>query len=1422
MTKGISPAAALGRLRGRSGQVVGTAFLVTADLVITCAHVVSAALDIDHCDGEAPAETVTVEFPLVDGEAPVAAFQAVVVGWWPARLDGSGDTALLRLDRPPPNGTHPARLTLGESAWGDKVRVFGFPADLGAEYGVWVEAELRARQGAGWLQVESPPHQRGIGPGFSGSPVWSPAAGGIIGMVVAAERDNTTAYLIPVRALVEAHPDIAAPDPAETSPYRGLEPFLEEHSAYFRGREALTERVITQVERHPLVTLVGPSGSGKSSLVYAGVTPQLRKRGMLITSFRPLAGARSTSLLANAIIGVLDPRLGEVDQHGEAEALADRLDATPTHTLPWLASQLVEKAGDDGLVLFCDQFEELATEDAQRLWRLLHDLLRVAPPRPDGAPRLHAVLTMRSGSLDLLVTEETVREATVGMVLVPPMSRAQLHEVVTAADVDFEPGLVNRIIDDTGTEPGQLPLVEFTLAQLWRRRNARMLTHGAYEDLGGVSGALTRYADDVYDTLPPTERPAARRLFIQLARPDGGDDFLRRPVRLADLNDDLRPVLRRLVASRLVVVSRAADGTEVADLAHQALVWQWPRLREWLARERDFRGWQEGLRVNLAAWEDTGRDTGGLLRGVALVTADRWSRDHPEDIGPAEHVFIRSSRAGERRRAWILRSVVAVISALALVATGLAVVAARQTAQADARLRTAASGALADESNRVRGTDPRASLQLAQAAWHHDRSAEAGSTTFSWYAALQFVEQVYRDAWDGDLEHVLASPDGSTVVFVNKSGLPAVWTGMNGDDPQQWRLPTGGRIRVGGTFALSPSGRHLGYSSGLGGVALWDIAQRSGPVDLAPDTTRDDMSVNELDRSVSFSPDGSRLMVWSRGMVTDASTIQVWGVGDGQPVRVTHPAFPRGILTSVSFGPRPDTILLAGWGGARLHELQTGRLIWAMPMSDSDEAQPAANGELLTVCDAGHVQVIDLATRADLRTIPVSSCVLPTLTADGPPYLISASRLRATDSNSEVSVTQLRTGQTYRFITPPIDYDLLDGPRQIALFGAADDRLSALVADRNQGYRLAAARPAPLTGQGLRQADAPELGSISLGSPDDRWEVAINGKTGRIDLVDAETRRTMASTTGTPTTLAAKVSFNGIWYSFTRDGTRFLMVEGDQLVAYSVPGLAVERRMRLPVQPEIGKPPRNPGLSAWASSVAADEDGRVIVLHAGMLTRWDIATGAMTDPPLALRTERAAQQRSALLATMAPLPRPGHPGEVAVIQAGGDVEIWSIGQRRAIATFAVFAVSQQGGVTFDLTGSRLAVRAENEQVKILNVDEKRVDGRPIATGVVQGLLGFTPDGRLLTLSSSDDKPSAQLWDDQTGNLLATLTPAVQPANWNLTGDLLTLSSSGQTRSVLLKPGLWMGSLCALNDRPYDGPELDVVKRHNGTTEPPCA
>jgi len=411
------PVLAIVRIRARSGRVVGVGFLAASDLVLTCAHVVTAVLGETEFDGDRPTEPVAVEFPLL-AEGTDTSREAVVVGWCPVRDDGGGDSAVLRLTTPAPQGVRPARLTLTDTRWGDQVRVLGFPADMREDYGVWVESELRAEQAAGWVQVESAPGRRSIGAGFSGSPVWSPAANAVVGMVVAGERGSgTTGYLIPTATLVKSHPEIATADPAEVCPYRGLDPFLEKDAEVFRGRDPVVERLDELVATRPLVVPAGPSGCGKSSLVRAGVIPRLRRRGTRVADFRPVPGTRPEDLVAGAVMPTLEPDVSEVGRHADAQDLADDLVSSRETKLPWLAGRLAERA-EDGLLLFADQVEEMPVADARVLVELLCGLTRSAPRRADGSPRLVAIVTLRSGSLDAVVTDETADMLQRGVLLV--------------------------------------------------------------------------------------------------------------------------------------------------------------------------------------------------------------------------------------------------------------------------------------------------------------------------------------------------------------------------------------------------------------------------------------------------------------------------------------------------------------------------------------------------------------------------------------------------------------------------------------------------------------------------------------------------------------------------------------------------------------------------------------------------------------------------------------------------------------------------------------------------------------------------------------------------------------------------------------------------------------------------------------------
>jgi hypothetical protein len=345
------------RIYSAGGEVVGAGFLVAADVVCTCAHVVSRALGVPYGTEQAPNEAVELDFPLLGGR-PRA--RARVVSW----RRGGEDVALLRLETEV-EGARPVPLADGTAVWGHTFRALGFPS--GADRGIWASGTLRDGQGSGWVQMEAHDPGPRIAEGFSGSPVWDEVQDGVVGMTVAAHRGERTAYLLPSAELVD---DQIVPS---RSPFKGLAAFTEDDAEFFHGRDRDVTRVCAAVRRRPVTLVAGPSGCGKSSLVRAGVLSLLRAGGMAVSELRPVPGVSAATVLARALMEVLEPGASEVQRLAEAEALAQLLEGgegVPAQ----LRRRILDRAEAAGHVVFVDQLEEYAGADRTAA-RVLFELL---------------------------------------------------------------------------------------------------------------------------------------------------------------------------------------------------------------------------------------------------------------------------------------------------------------------------------------------------------------------------------------------------------------------------------------------------------------------------------------------------------------------------------------------------------------------------------------------------------------------------------------------------------------------------------------------------------------------------------------------------------------------------------------------------------------------------------------------------------------------------------------------------------------------------------------------------------------------------------------------------------------------------------------------------------------------------------------
>jgi len=443
---------------------------------------------------------------------------------------------------------------------------------------------------------------------------------------------------------------------ATDCPYRDLRAFREQDAHLFYGRETFIQDLVTAVDVSPLVAVVGPSGSGKSSVVQAGLVPVLRQRGgWAIGILRP--GDDPWGNLGDCLVDLLgDSYPDTLARQRTVKTLAADLAAEPPSglSLPDLIRLICKQRQREQVLLVVDQWEEHYTHQGVTPTRAAgRDGLAAANRFADSliaaaaATPLRVVLTLRADFYHLLLAHRPLVDAIrgAGLVSLSPMTRDELEQAIVgparAVGLDFEGGLVERILDDAGREPGQLPLLEFCLSRLWARRQEGCLSHAAYQAIGAVGGAIVQHADAVIDALPETDRERARDLFLRLVQLDEAAPDTRRRATLAEVGASAWPLVTHLADARLLVTGRDAAGEQTLEVAHEALIRTWPRLRGWLTDARD------GLRLTqieraAAVWADKGR-----------AADHRWPDSRVMEAAPALARIAVRFPLGERERAFL-------------------------------------------------------------------------------------------------------------------------------------------------------------------------------------------------------------------------------------------------------------------------------------------------------------------------------------------------------------------------------------------------------------------------------------------------------------------------------------------------------------------------------------------------------------------------------------------------------------------------------------------------------------------------------------------------------------------------------------------------------------------------------------------------
>jgi signal transduction histidine kinase len=645
---------AIVRIRAADGNVVGVGFLVTNRHILTCAHIVTGVFSLPNGTPDPPQANLDLDFPLL---APDQILTARVSHWQPTT-----DIAGLELTSEPPSESKPVCLVTGSDLWGHSFRALGFPADY--DQGVWASGVLRSRRADGWLQIEDV-KETGylIAPGFSGSPVWDNVLGGVAGMIVAADtsRQVKAAFLIPTDVLVKIWPILreqTTPPALGEPPFKGLQYFDQADAHLFFGRELLTADLVGRLREDRFLAVVGASGSGKSSVVRAGLIPALRRGEPLADGTLPPDGS------SHWPVHVITPTIHPLKELA-ASLTRDSESVTATTTLmddlghdvrslDLKVSQILKKSGrGNRLLLLVDQFEELFTacKDGVERKAFVNNLMHAVATETEGPTTV--VITLRAdfyahcAQFDHLRAVLEKHQAYIGSMNTNEL-RWAIEEPAHRNSWDFEPGLVDLLLRDVGNEPGALPLLSHALLETWKRRRGRALTLEGYHESGGVRSAIAKTAETVFKRLTPEQQAVARNIFLRLTELGEGTQETRRRAALSELvpRDEGKPiveaVLKTLTDARLVTTGRG-----VAEVAHEALIREWPTLREWLDEDR------EGLRVHrriteaAREWEKLDHDSSVLYRGSRLVTANEWAEAHMEVLNTVEREFLKASQQAE-------------------------------------------------------------------------------------------------------------------------------------------------------------------------------------------------------------------------------------------------------------------------------------------------------------------------------------------------------------------------------------------------------------------------------------------------------------------------------------------------------------------------------------------------------------------------------------------------------------------------------------------------------------------------------------------------------------------------------------------------------------------------------------------------------
>jgi WD40 repeat protein/transcriptional regulator with XRE-family HTH domain len=1148
-----------------------------------------------------------------------------------------------------------------------------------------------------------------------------------------------------------------------TEPYRGLASYQPDDAEWFFGRGPLVDALLGRLEAHHragggIEIVVGASGSGKSSLLRAGLIPALRAGR--------LAGSSEWTI-----------HLGTPGED-------------PVATLAGLAAP----DSGDRLVVVVDQFEELFTACADDS-RRAGFLARLEELAQAGAL---VVLGLRADFYaQALRFPQLVRAAQDSQLTVGPMTEAQLREVIVGparkAKVDLEDGLVELLLRDVapaaGRDPersgaGALPLLSHALYSTWSHAPDKRLTIAGYRAVGGLDGAVAASADEVYQGLDQAQRELARRLFLTLVHAGTDAADTRRRVPLGQLLDRfgaaqrerVRTLLDLFVAQRLLTVD-----TDSVQISHEALIHAWPTLRGWLDHDRA--GLLVGQQLNVAAegWGGD-RDTAALYRGTRLAAASEWAGAHEPDLPPLTREFLAASTRQARRQTHALYRTIGVMAALLVLTVALAGYAFQQRGAAAAQRHEAVtardeaiSRLVAGRADRLRTSDPALAMQLSLVAFRVAPTAEARSSLLDAPVGpavtrlLGFTNAVQAVVfspdrrllaatgldgrvrlWDtgGDAMPVLVatldgspkglfalafSPDGRLLAAGGTDHSVHLWDMADPRHPRRFDVTLDGPASTVYGIAFSPDGAVLAAASDDGSVWRWDLTDAARPQRLAQLTTAPATPV----RAVAFSPDG-RLLAAAR----NDGTVDLWSADPhaatlvGAPIRASEVR-----VLAVAFSPDGAGLAAGGtdgrvrrWGLADpAHPVPLGQPLVG-PTSWVNSLAFSPDGTALTAgCSDNSVTSWNLASGEVIALLPHPA----------PVTAVSYGR------DGHTLATGSTDGVVRRWVLPG---PVLAGHTD-AIFNAAfsPDGHTLVTAGRDRTVRLwdvnQPRAPRPIGGPLTSPEGQPPFAGTVAASPDGHT-VAAGTREGQVQVWDGRPPHVVRVLSG-PTALVEGVTFSP-------DG-RLLAAADDDGSVY-LWDLTADGDAALATLP-------NPG--GLILSATFSPDGRTLAAAStdGTARLWSVADPAH---PVALGEPLGGFSGYVYSAAFSP---DGH--TLAVGSADKSVRLWDVtdpAHPSPLGPALTGPTSYVYWVAFSPDGATLAAAVTDASVWLWRVPDRRhPQPAAVLTRASNALyvLAFGPDG---TLAAAGSDRQIRLWDLDTARvgrwICATVGAAITPQEWS--------------------------------------------------------